>query len=105
MDDRVLDQDDSPDSTAEDLDATFPFLGDVWLRAELSRLIEDFGAGMAERQVADPARLLTDAIALLTSQSLLASVEGGVLVLPLLARYRSVAAQIKSPQTRTDAAT
>jgi uncharacterized protein (TIGR02678 family) len=105
MDDRDLDQEESPDSTAEDLDATFPFLGDVWLRAELSRLIEDFGAGMAERQVADPARLLTDAIALLTSQGLLASVEGGVLVLPLLARYRSVAAQIKSPPTRTDAAT
>ena len=34
---------------------------------------------------------------LLASMGLVAKVDGGVLVLPLLARYRSVTAEIKNP--------
>jgi hypothetical protein len=75
----------------------YPFLSDVWLRTELRKLVEEFGAGMAEKQAADPGRLLTEALALLASAGLVARVDGGVLVLPLLARYRSVTAQIKNP--------
>jgi uncharacterized protein (TIGR02678 family) len=78
-------------------DAAFPFLSDVWLRTELRKLIEDFGAGMAETQAADPGRLLAEAVALLASLGLVARVDGGILVLPLLARYRSVTAHIKNP--------
>jgi uncharacterized protein (TIGR02678 family) len=78
-------------------EAAYPFLPDAWLRAELRRLVDDFGAGMAEKQVADPRRLLDEAVALLASLGLVARVETGVLVLPLLARYRSVTAQIKDP--------
>jgi uncharacterized protein (TIGR02678 family) len=78
-------------------DAAYPFLSDVWLRTELRKLVEDFGAGMAEKQAADPGRLLTEAIALLASLGLVARVDGGVLVLPLLGRYRSITAHIKSP--------
>jgi uncharacterized protein (TIGR02678 family) len=78
-------------------DVAYPFLSDVWLRTELRKLIEDFGAGMAEKQAADPGRLLAEAVALLASVGLVARVDGGVLVLPLLARYRSVTAQIKNP--------
>ncbi len=77
-------------------DAGYPFLSDVWLRTELRKLVEEFGAGMAEKQAADPGRLLTEALALLASAGLVARVDGGVLVLPLLARYRSVTAQIKN---------
>ncbi len=86
-------------SAAQDgaADAAYPFLSDVWLRTELRRLVEDFGAGMAEKQAADPGRLLTEAVALLASLGLVARLDGGVLVLPLLARYRSVTAQIKNP--------
>ena len=69
----------------------------MWLRTELRKLVEDFGAGMAEKQAADPGRLLAEAVALLASVGLVARVDGGVLVLPLLARYRSVTAQIKNP--------
>jgi len=76
--------------------AGYPFLSDVWLRTELRKLVEEFGAGMAEKQAADPARLLTEALALLASAGLVARVDGGLLVLPLLARYRSVTAQIKN---------
>jgi uncharacterized protein (TIGR02678 family) len=78
-------------------EAVYPFLSDVWLRTELRRLVEEFGAGMAEKQAADPGRLLTEALALLAATGLVARVDGGVLVLPLLARYRSVTAQIKNP--------
>jgi len=78
-------------------DVAYPFLSDVWLRTELRKLIEDFGAGMAEKQAADPGHLLAEAVALLASMGLVARVDGGVLVLPLLARYRSVTAQIKNP--------
>jgi uncharacterized protein (TIGR02678 family) len=82
---------------AESADATYPFLSHAWLRTELGKLVEEFGSGMAEKQVADPAGLLSDALDLLASAGLAARVDGGVLVLPLLARYRSVTAQLKEP--------
>lgn len=81
----------------ETADVTYPFLSEMWLRAELRKLVEEFGSGMAERQVADQAGLLAEALSLLASAGLVARVDGGVLVLPLLARYRSVTAQIKEP--------
>lgn len=82
---------------AESADVTYPFLSDMWLRTELRKLVEEFGSGMAEKQVADPAGLLSDALDLLASTGLAARVDGGLLVLPLLARYRSVTAQLKEP--------
>jgi uncharacterized protein (TIGR02678 family) len=86
-------------SAAQDdaADVAYPFLSDAWLRTELRKLVDDFGAGMAEKQAADPGRLLAEAVALLASAGLVARVDAGVLVLPLLARYRSVTAQIKNP--------
>lgn len=78
-------------------EAAYPFLPDAWLRAELRKLVDEFGAGMAEKQAADPQRLLASAVALLSSLGLVARVETGVLVLPLLARYRSITAHIKAP--------
>lgn len=81
----------------ETADVTYPFLSAMWLRAELRKLVDEFGSGMAERQVADQAGLLAEALSLLASAGLVARVDGGVLVLPLLARYRSVTAQIKEP--------
>jgi hypothetical protein len=83
-----------PSGTA---DAAYPFLSDAWLRTETRKLVDDFGAGMAEKQAADPGRLLADAVALLASLGLVARIDGGVLVLPLLARYRSITAHIKDP--------
>lgn len=79
------------------VEAVYPFLSEVWLRTELRKLVDDFGAGMAEKQAADPGHLLAEAVRLLASMGLVAKVDGGVLVLPLLARYRSVTAQIKNP--------
>jgi len=78
-------------------ESAYPFLSEVWLRTELRKLVDDFGAGMAEKQAADPGHLLAEAVRLLASMGLVAKVDGGVLVLPMLARYRSVTAQIKNP--------
>jgi hypothetical protein len=69
----------------------------MWLLSELRKLVEEFGSGMAEKQVADPAGLLGDALDLLASAGIATRVDGGVLVLPLLARYRSVTVQLKEP--------
>lgn len=76
-------------------EAAYPFLSEVWLRNELRQLVDDFGAGMAEKQVADPDGLLREALGLLAAAGLVARVDGGALVMPLLARYRGVTAQIK----------
>ena len=87
-----------PDTAADDLaELSYPFLSDTWLLSELRKLVEEFGSGMAEKQVADPAGLLGAALDLLAAAGLVTRVDGGVLVLPLLARYRSVTAQIKEP--------
>jgi uncharacterized protein (TIGR02678 family) len=93
--DPALDEDSGETSDATDV--AYAFLSEMWLRAELRKLVDEFGAGMAEKQVADPAGLLAEALGLLASAGLVARVDGGVLVLPLLARYRGVTAQIKEP--------
>jgi len=82
---------------AASTEASYPFLSESWLRTELRKLVDEFGAGMAEKQVADPDGLLADALSLLADVGLVARTETGVLVLPLLARYRGVTAQIKEP--------
>src|SRR5260370_5454114 len=64
--------------------AGYPFLSDVWLRTELRKLVEEFGAGIAEKQAADPGRLLTEALALLASAALVARRGRGLLVPPPL---------------------
>jgi uncharacterized protein (TIGR02678 family) len=87
-----------PEAGESGEETRYPFLTEAWLRAALRKLTAEYGAGMAEKQLADPERLLTDALTLLSSMGLLARVDGGVLVLPLLARYRSVTAQIKLPR-------
>lgn len=90
-------EDDQAGEPADSADMTYPFLSEMWLRTELRKLVDEFGSGMAEKQVADPAGLLGDALRLLASAGLIARVDGGVLVLPLLARYRGVTAQLKEP--------
>jgi uncharacterized protein (TIGR02678 family) len=79
----------------------YAFLPDTWLRSALRNLVADFGAGMAEKQASDPDRLLADALGLLSAMGLLTRVAGGVLVLPLLARYRSVTAHVKTHSVAT----
>ena len=78
------------------LETAYPFLPDAWLRAAMRRLAAEFGAGMSSDLRDDPDRLTVQAVALLASFRLVAPVPGGVLALPLLGRYRSVTAQVKT---------
>ncbi|MGH3251085.1 MAG: TIGR02678 family protein [Trebonia sp.] len=82
----------TPDAGTE---ATYPFLSESWLRAELRQLVAEFGSGMSERQIADPDGLLDDALNLLARVGFVTRTNGGALILPLLARYRGVTAQLK----------
>jgi hypothetical protein len=94
---RTDDEDREPEESSE---TTYPFLPDAWLRTALRNLVADFGAGMAEKQAGDPDRLLADTLTMLSAMGLIARVDGGVLVLPLLARYRSVTAHVKTRPLR-----
>ncbi|GAA0977701.1 hypothetical protein GCM10009555_039290 [Acrocarpospora macrocephala] len=88
---------DVPASGAEQIEpATYPFLPDAWLRRAMKELVGQYGAAFGAQWRADPDRLLGQAVALLAGLRLVATVEGGVLALPLLARYRGVTAEVKS---------
>lgn len=76
-------------------EAGYPFVTEAWLRRALKALLDEFGAGMAAAHLADPDRLLDEALTLLAAMSLVARVEGGILTLPLLARYRGARAEVK----------
>lgn len=77
-------------------EAAYPFLPDTWLRATTRRLVGTYGVGMSGDLREDPDRLTSRAVALLAAFRLVRPVDGGVLALPLLGRYRSVTAQVKT---------
>ncbi|MFF4625078.1 TIGR02678 family protein [Nonomuraea jabiensis] len=81
--------------TAPTGEAVYPFLPDTWLRRVMRELVGHFGVAFGAVWRADPDRLLGEAVALLAKLRLVAVVEGGVLALPLLARYRGVTAEVK----------
>jgi uncharacterized protein (TIGR02678 family) len=89
-----------PGEREETAPAAYPFLTDAWLRSVMNQLIGDYGKAFGSKQSADPGRLLDEALRLLASMHLIARVEGGLLALPLLARYRGATAEVKlRPQT------
>ncbi|GAA3824852.1 TIGR02678 family protein [Streptomyces chiangmaiensis] len=85
----------------------YPFVTESWLRGRLKEIIGEYGKGFAADLREDPDRLLAQVLDLLAALSLVARVDGGVLALPLLARYRGVSARVKSrvpaprPSTQT----
>lgn len=85
--------------TAEPETAVYPFVTDAWLRATMKQLTSTYGMAFAVAWRGDPDRLLREALRLLASLSLIVKVEGGVLALPLLARYRGTTAEIR-PRSR-----
>ncbi|MBT2466587.1 TIGR02678 family protein [Streptomyces sp. ISL-66] len=84
------------------LEVRYPFITTSWLRARTKEITEQYGAGFAADLRGDPDRLLDEALDLLAAMSLVVRVVGGVLALPLLARYRGVTAEVKArPRVRT----
>ncbi|WP_436318538.1 DUF2398 family protein [Streptomyces nodosus] len=80
----------------EEGETRYPFVTDSWLRGRLKEIISEYGKGFAADLREDPHRLLAQVLDLLAALSLVARVDGGVLVLPLLARYRGVSVRVKS---------
>ncbi|MET8957687.1 TIGR02678 family protein [Streptomyces sp. NPDC004393] len=85
------------DEEGEEPDETrYPFVTDSWLRGRLKEIVGEYGKGFAADLREDPDRLLAQVLDLLAALSLVARVDGGVLALPLLARYRGVSVRVKS---------
>jgi uncharacterized protein (TIGR02678 family) len=88
------------DDAGEEREETrYPFVTDSWLRGRLREITGEYGAGFAADLRGDPDRLLDQALDLLAAMSLIVRVDGGVLALPLLARYRGVTARVKTRTT------
>ncbi|MFE7719259.1 DUF2398 family protein [Nocardia rhizosphaerihabitans] len=94
------------DATADSLDAdreetgpvTYPFLEDAWVRSTVTALTDRYGATFAAQWQADVGGLTTEVLALLTKLRLIRPVEGGLLVLPALARYRGAVVTVRVRQ-------
>lgn len=87
--------DDEVADTADEAGLSCPLIEAGWLATTMSRLVERYGATFAAQWRADPPRLLEAAVGLLTELRMLEPVEGGVLALPLLARYRNVVVEVR----------
>ncbi|MDJ0345970.1 TIGR02678 family protein [Streptomyces sp. H10-C2] len=84
---------DDDEASAE---TVYPFVTDSWLRGATKKLTAEYGKGMSGDLRDDPDRLTRLAVAQLAALRLVAPVDGGVLALPMLARYRGVTAQVRT---------
>lgn len=86
---------DSP--TAENADGAtrYPLIEDSWLTTVVDDLVERFGRTFAAQWQTDRDGLRLRSIALLHRLRLIHSVSGGVLVLPVIARYRDVMVSVR----------
>jgi hypothetical protein len=81
-------------AAAED-DTRHPFITDSFLRETVGEILDRYGTAFGAAWHADPERLRTEAVALLTRFGAITPVPGGVLVLPLVGRYRNTVAQVR----------
>jgi hypothetical protein len=77
----------------------YPLLEDGWLRGTLTELLDSYGATFGAVWVADPDRLLAASVQVLADLAMVVSVPGGLLALPLLARYRNAVVSIRERPT------
>lgn len=79
-----------PSDGEEPAPPEYPLLEDGWLAAAMGRLVERYAATLSAEWRADPPRLLAAALDQLATHRLVEPVDGGVLALPLVGRYRNV---------------
>ncbi|WP_072801832.1 DUF2398 family protein [Rhodococcoides yunnanense] len=75
--------------------ALYPFIENSWLASTVADLVERFGRTFAAQWQADPDGLRERATTLLHRLRLVHSISGGVLVLPVIARYRDVMVSVR----------
>ncbi|MGH3904837.1 MAG: DUF2398 family protein [Pseudonocardiaceae bacterium] len=90
LDDHPTQDEPGPTGTHE-----YPLIENGWLRATMGELLTRYGSAFAAQWRADPERLLAAALDLLAELRMVATVEGGVLALPLLARYRNAVVEVR----------
>ncbi|GAA3186155.1 hypothetical protein GCM10020255_082960 [Rhodococcus baikonurensis] len=74
---------------------TYPKIDDDWLADKVTELVDQFGRTFAAQWQADHNGLRKQALGLLQRLRLTHAVDGGVLVLPVLARYRDVVVSVR----------
>jgi uncharacterized protein (TIGR02678 family) len=74
---------------------SYPMLEDSWLASTLADLLTEYGSTFRATLTADPPRLLAGVVGLLTELHMVVRVPGGVLALPLLARYRNAVLDVR----------
>jgi uncharacterized protein (TIGR02678 family) len=80
----------SPQSLAV-VGAQGPFAHDALLMELGASLVQDLGPGLSAAHAENPGKFVKDAIGVLTVNDLVRPVTGGVVLMPMLARYREVA--------------
>ncbi|QSB16593.1 DUF2398 family protein [Natronosporangium hydrolyticum] len=76
-----------------------PFATDSFLQESTDQILRRYGKAFGAGWHADPQRLRTEAVALLARFGAVAIVPGGVLVRPLVGRYRNTVATVKKRAT------
>jgi uncharacterized protein (TIGR02678 family) len=79
----------------DDDDGRYPFITDSFLRDAVGGILERYGTAFGAAWHTDPERLRTEAVALLARFGAVTPVPGGVLVRPLVGRYRNTVAQVR----------
>lgn len=77
----------------------YPFLDTAWLTEALAEIIDRYGKTFAARWLADTDGLLDEATSLLADLRMVEPTSGGILALPLLARYRNAVVDIRHRAT------
>lgn len=88
------DETDDHDDTGDD-DNRYPFITESFLRDSVNDILGRYGTAFGAAWHADPERLRTEAVALLVRFGAVVAVPGGVLVRPLVGRYRNTVAQVR----------
>jgi uncharacterized protein (TIGR02678 family) len=91
----VPDDRQEPEDAGEDGDERYPFITDSFLRDAVAGVLERYGTAFGAAWHADPERLRSEAVALLARFGAVTPVPGGVLVRPLVGRYRNTVAQVR----------
>jgi uncharacterized protein (TIGR02678 family) len=87
------------DTDDEDDPGRLPFITDTFLRSATGEILGRYGKAFGAQWHADPERLRTEAVALLARFGAVSVVPGGVLVRPLVGRYRNTVADMKRRTT------